>query len=83
MTFELIFKNAKSGYVACAVSLRMMQTVINRKEYCHQTEIIHSQHQEGRSKKTLLMHWTVSTMLQERSYPLYRNYQEAEKIRLF
>lgn len=57
--------------------------VINRKEYCHQTDSIHSQHQEGRSKETLLMHWTVLTMLREGSYSLYRNYQEAEKIRLF
>jgi hypothetical protein len=31
MTFELIFRSAKRGYMACAVSLRMMQTVINRK----------------------------------------------------
>jgi len=54
MAFELIFRSAKRGYVACAVSLRMMQTVINRKEYCHQTDCIYSQHQEGRSKETLL-----------------------------
>lgn len=69
--------------MACAVSLRMMQTVINRKEYCHKTESVHFQHEEGRSKETLLMHWTVLTMLQKGSYPLYRNYQEAEKIGLF
>jgi hypothetical protein len=47
----------------------MMQTVINRKEYCHQTESVYSQHQEGRSKETLILHWTVLTMLQEGSYP--------------
>jgi hypothetical protein len=61
----------------------MMQTVINRKEYCHQTDSICSQYQEATSKETLLMHWTVLTMLHEGSYPLYGNYQEAEKIRLF
>ena len=53
-----------------------------QKRILYQTEGVNSQHQEGRNKETLLMHWTFLTMLQEGSYPLYRNYQEAEKIRL-
>jgi hypothetical protein len=43
MTFELIFRSAKRGYQACSVSLRMMQTVISRKEYCHQMKSVLSE----------------------------------------